>query len=787
MKKAMLLVLLMLLCVTLPFFAMAEVAPEDIWEGVMTLSQRHEDCEFTGAAYVLLDSREEGGNTVVTLRGQISHFGFMAGKFLVQSGGEYPAVLTFSPDGTLISAETTMAYADLPNLMGQALTDKYLAIPEKEMARMNDEIRAQAEEYLRAIGRSEPVAMSYREVDLDITPMLVHASNFRMCADEGFDIYLCTQEILTPDGTRQYLTKEWTPDGVISKGMTYTVNGVTLMADGETGTETLTRTRADTGEVLEKRTIRVEADALTITVEDAFGRITYQYAYDGRQYLYPTVTTTGACQVDVSRIEQENQQLFAAPSAEDDATLKAALPPYGEPLILEIAHPYAAALMKDSGGMQHLVLMARQGEGWQLVADATKALQQDLRLADLSLSDASGRFELSWSYDTEHVQATYTCAMKENGQWGPVSMKLKETYPDYIHDRHVYWVGYTLCRRDHSETVQGENSTDTVYLPIPAAEAYDHFLLPAFDCFHDAYYWYEEMDGWPWHDVLKAASAELLPGHTFIRGEMSSPYRAVQFLVDTPQKQRVLVIYTGDDLIFSSPMPSAAVMGVENFTDWLALSNETSFSFNVEENKAAGTWGVRSTMGGGSDLRMWHNCILDLDQQTICVGDHPWDDITSIDWETVPRSMLDAIEQTDSSQWALVNNPDPADRLHLRASNSTSAESLGKYYNGTPARILRTKGDWVQVDIFGRTGWMMKKFLLMGDHFAVSYAAMPRAWSSDGLYLPGLNRTLVQNTEIWVMSVGADVYHIYLPWTHEADLVPKDVIDACDWEKEIRP
>ena len=79
-------------------------------------------------------------------------------------------------------------------------------------------------------------------------------------------------------------------------------------------------------------------------------------------------------------------------------------------------------------------------------------------------------------------------------------------------------------------------------------------------------------------------------------------------------------------------------------------------------------------------------------------------------------------------------NPNPQDRLHLRASPSTTADSLGKYYNGAPIVALEDNGKgWIRVRVGGEahmfssffpkllmhaggetgslTGWMQKKFL----------------------------------------------------------------------------
>lgn len=61
--------------------------------------------------------------------------------------------------------------------------------------------------------------------------------------------------------------------------------------------------------------------------------------------------------------------------------------------------------------------------------------------------------------------------------------------------------------------------------------------------------------------------------------------------------------------------------------------------------------------------------------------------------------------------YATVNNPDPADRLHLRTQPSTDAPSLGKYYNGVAVRVLSQRGDWTHVEAEGVEGWMLSRYL----------------------------------------------------------------------------
>jgi len=65
---------------------------------------------------------------------------------------------------------------------------------------------------------------------------------------------------------------------------------------------------------------------------------------------------------------------------------------------------------------------------------------------------------------------------------------------------------------------------------------------------------------------------------------------------------------------------------------------------------------------------------------------------------------------------AVVNNPNPADRLHLRAEPRTDAASLGKYYNGVRlANAGISEGGWVPVSIGTLKGYMKQQFLMLAD------------------------------------------------------------------------
>ena len=111
-----------------------------------------------------------------------------------------------------------------------------------------------------------------------------------------------------------------------------------------------------------------------------------------------------------------------------------------------------------------------------------------------------------------------------------------------------------------------------------------------------------------------------------------------------------------------------------------------------------------------------NTCTL-MDTDTMKVGTLPFD-LFADDLTTLPCTSEELTAQLDRTDLAVVCNPDPNDRLHLRTKPSREADSLGKFWNGTPVRVLGERDGWCQVEIGtdGRlTGWMLKKYLVTGE------------------------------------------------------------------------
>lgn len=96
----------------------------------------------------------------------------------------------------------------------------------------------------------------------------------------------------------------------------------------------------------------------------------------------------------------------------------------------------------------------------------------------------------------------------------------------------------------------------------------------------------------------------------------------------------------------------------------------------------------------------------------------------------VPPAFADSATET-----AVVNNPNPADRLHLRRTPSQSGESLFKYYNGVIVEVLEhTSADWVKVRVGMKPGcvegYMMAKYLAFNAEGAKVKSAIPKLKAS---------------------------------------------------------
>ena len=263
--------------------------------------------------------------------------------------------------------------------------------------------------------------------------------------------------------------------------------------------------------------------------------------------------------------------------------------------------------------------------------------------------------------------------------------------------------------------------------PLPNVLTEEEMDLRAFDPAFLQGAGYGEAEGLPARvfDALKQGTA--YADCAYVDGILDA--ENLQFLVDRLDGARVLLCgdHDGGGWRFteSAPLPAGTTLGIENFTENLNLGG-TGRGPRVARY-ADGVWGAADMLGEEyflieqhrvSDASVWEaeGCLY---------GDHPWSDITHMDWEHMPLTLAEARQRLDARCWATPQNPNPETRLNLRERPDRDSDSLGKFYNGTPVEVLEQGGEWTRVRIGTAEGYMMTRYLAFGDEMRQVRPAFP--------------------------------------------------------------
>ena len=472
----------------------------------------------------------------------------------------------------------------------------------------------------------------------------------------------------------------------------------------------------------------------------------------------------------------------AVPNPEDVAreTLQATHPDYAMLDFDQWGDAAAAVLGK---GEERILCVAEGHSGeWEVVVNNPKALPAG---AEVNLSMDTD-ISLYWSIQGKEANVTwmYIC-FRGASEWGEVDCIRMDLGETPLIETSFYWENDTLKQvteyRDTNENfLRREESA-----AIPAKwmcsyrtlQTYDASILPVLkDTWH--------YDGWLNENALRLCAAEIAPEYTFVDGAAKED--GIELLMrDKDGTLRLVTCACYDGMLItniSSPLPENTHYGYENFWDAIAVNMHSAAGVSPY---ADGTWAVRYTwpMADKGDIlfygRNWISCEAGPHFSRLYVGDHPWVDVSTTDWNTLPASLKEALTHLDPSRWAVVNNPNPADRLHLRYRDDKTSRSFGKYYNGTPAEVLRTAGDWAFVRVGGMSGWMMKEYLAFGKDAWEVHPAFPGlffvgnkesflVWKESRMLddpFPADGDWAVERGETCVIMgiVGNDWYHVWFP------------------------
>ena len=441
-----------------------------------------------------------------------------------------------------------------------------------------------------------------------------------------------------------------------------------------------------------------------------------------------------------------------------------------------------AACVADKDGLSHLCVLEKENGLWRITVSNAKALLPGRDAAWLLLDSDQALF---WTYQDDDMGFQFSSYRDETGAWGPVSEIITENtgegrlyvYPiAWREDRggEIVWRRRTEDENENLKYESGEEYVPAFWLKDAVTlDAFDASRFPAMGSCRDDYF------PWPGEAFLKEAAENLLPGCAYLGGAMWQ--NEMHFLVQKPNGDKVYVVCDTHfnpqefSLIESAPLPPDAVLGVENFTGSIGYGDRIVSIQNIPNYPWCGlsmAWGHRDFVYFGP------NCVLEnLNDLDIWVGSHPWSNIQNMDWSAVPVTLEDADKHLDAANWAVVSNPNPADRLHLREKPDKGSASLGKYYNGTPVRVWEIRGDWAQVEIGNHWGWMMKQYLTLGADGQALYCdtrAMPKLQmrgealklfvEPDGTMYETKNAVSLMKV---IGVIGSDWYHVWFPLTGE--------------------
>lgn len=465
-----------------------------------------------------------------------------------------------------------------------------------------------------------------------------------------------------------------------------------------------------------------------------------------------------------------------------------------------------AVCFSEIEGKKRLVVLEKKENFWQIKIDNPTALIQDADWPELYLESDNSIY---WTYllsDQEVLR--YHSSRNMDGVWGPVDQYYADSgYGEYTHSWITIWDEahggeiirsfYISDRNDNTELIRMD--------PLPATWVGDHIVLADFDLRGFPTLIDPQLGAWFETDrFFVEACASLMPDFSYIKCILKDG--AMHFLVrnlNTREKFYVIVEYASQrkvNLIMSSPLPEDTYLGVENFTDSLWIDGRCVTVHLLYSGKAGLEYiyddGAYSKETGGflffGDRTVWDGS--EVPARTILYGDHPWGDITQMDWHNLPHNLDEASAQMDSSAYAMVVNPKATDRLHLRELADKGSRSQGKYYTGTPVGVSAQDGEWTLV-VFGdwhswRRGYMMRRYLTLGqagNALRLDISAMPQL-DSGGKKLKVYKEPLIGDY-IWhtdsnwstmkvIGVIGDEWYHVWFPATGEYGFVQQSDLTA---------
>ena len=452
---------------------------------------------------------------------------------------------------------------------------------------------------------------------------------------------------------------------------------------------------------------------------------------------------------------------------------------------------FALALRTGEG---YTLCIAEKGEGdaaYALTVDNEEALPNG---EPPSLLIDTGGDSLFIRCDESETEQISLHSIRQDGVWGPVDIVYRDTsHLEYDVERYVGLLNGCLCIStqgwDKNENPLSEPES---LMPVPVSEAYVESLrLGAFD--------FDSIN--PYTMQVRAApglcAGLLEAGETLAQVDVQRD--CLLMLADREDGTSYIRIAerTGG-VRQTGPVPQGAYMDTFHMWDGrLFLGVDDNF-FNFSRAHDGG-WYLKSIQGQElvsiSPLGIGdpEGPVSTMRNDDMYYGRHPWSgELAQLDLLSLPATYEEAAAQLDTSCYAFVSNPNPADRLHLRAEPKKGAASLGKFYNRTPVLVLSVEGDWAHVFVGGERGlegYMMTKYLVMGGENPQVASAFEQLFMLEGmesvtlLNAPDAARAeaiceLRQVDAYFIIGVVGEDWLVLMTWDGTVGYAPRELF----WE-----
>lgn len=393
-------------------------------------------------------------------------------------------------------------------------------------------------------------------------------------------------------------------------------------------------------------------------------------------------------------------------------------------------------------GEDNILCIAEKAEAdaaYAFTVENTHAVHEGEALPSLLID--TGGDALFYTYHEGASRSAHYHAVKEaDGTWSDVDTIYIENTQEWgagVQDGYLCY-SYWLCD-------ENENVLDTFsYAPVPVSAAFEarmpleRFDIEAFPLVPGA------LNG----EALSEAAGALLPeGDSLV--EIDVQQEALILLTeDAAGERRISICAWNEDagayaIDKTRTLPKGSWLDTiyngeeEIIVCWRTERDVHHYSF--QRCNDAERWTLRWGMTMKGNFGAGVNYLFNHDEGSGLAhndgryyGAHPWSDVTALDWTTLPHTFEEAFAQLDMRGYAVVNNPNPADRLHLRAAPDRNARSYGKFYNRTPVCVLDVMGDWAYVGVGGLEGYMMTKYLAFGEDMRGVQCAFPQLILREG-------------------------------------------------------